>query len=225
MLHILVHGYTKVVGLLALVALTVLLGLCSWFVVEATLTVQAWRALPDRVVAMMDARLASIETKADAQLTAARGQLSGIPGKLDARLATIQDDLNSQIALTRIALLAEVHPASVAATDALAAYAALPRSIQPTVAAVNAQSPVLLRRFGDTLSQTRITMLETSQTMHTVRDAAPEMAKAVTQGTKDLGGIAADGRIIADRITKPKRWYQRLWEEVKTAAMIGAHFL
>jgi hypothetical protein len=111
------------------------------------------------------------------------------------------------------------------ATDTLAAYAALPRAFQPTIEAVNKTSPVLLRRVGDTISQTRITMLEAAQTMKTVRDAAPKLADSAVKVGQSADGIAADVHSITSDIAKPKSLWAKVRSWLETAGKIGARFL
>lgn len=185
--------------------------------IQAGLTLQAWRAVPDRLVAVTDARLASVEKTADARLASIEqtvdGRLASLQSVADKRLISLQADASSrlddairlsdaQLTATRAELLAEVHPITVQATGALTAYTALPRSIQPTIDAINDSSPILLRRIGDTVSETRITMLETAQTMKTVRDSAPALIEAAQKSADGSAASAEHIGILTDNLAK-----------------------
>jgi len=170
---------------------------------------------------VLDKRLAAIQGAADAHLTRIEDQtyrrIDDLTVRADAKLdraLVILDQRTGQIA-----------GSFDVAAQSLTKVAGMRDDIKPTVDAVNQLSPALMRNALGTVAAVKITAGETAQTMKTVRDAAPAMTKAVAEGTQHLNGIAADAHAVADRITKPQRWYQKLWSEVKTAAMIGAHFL
>jgi len=105
-----------------------------------------------------DARLASIEAKVDRRT----GELSRITLQLEsdanAKLDTALRLADAQLTATRTDVLAEVHPVLGQASDALAAYAALPRSIQPTVDQVNLLSGPLLRNSLGTVAAAKVTL-------------------------------------------------------------------
>ncbi|MCL4796579.1 MAG: hypothetical protein KJZ84_18590 [Bryobacteraceae bacterium] len=134
-------------------AATVLLAVLVWCGVEVALAVRAWRALPDQVLmlaseqitttqAIVDARLASLEDRADAQLTASRAEVlhrvDTLISRSDARvadtLAVADQRLAESLALvdTRTAeILRQTETTTSAATGVLESTNRLTTSLEP----------------------------------------------------------------------------------------------
>jgi hypothetical protein len=123
-------------------AATVLLAVLAWCGVECALTIRAWRALPDQVLmlaseqitatqSIVDARLASLEARADTQLTATRAEVlrrvDSLIERSDARVA-------ESLALvdTRAAeILRQTEATTSAATGVLESTNRLTASLEP----------------------------------------------------------------------------------------------
>lgn len=203
-----------------------------WPAVEGALTLRAWRTAPDRIVAVADARLgsierttdarlASIEARTDAQLTATRHELlqnvqqleSGVNAKIDAALSLS----DAQLTAARADVLAEVHPVAVGATDALAAYAALPRSLEPTIAYTNKMSPFIIDNFHGAITAAKYTLGDVAKASRTFEAtslsldrAAKNSANASEQTAVVMGNFA--------KATKPLPTWLRIGLAVAPSA-------
>lgn len=200
--------------------------------IQAGLALQAWRAVPDRIVSVADARLASIEktadarlasieAKTDAQLTATRGELSSISRKLESDANTKLDAVlalsDAQLTATRSELLAEVHPITAQASDALAAYAALPRSIQPTVDQVNLLSGPLLRNSLGTVAAAKVTLGDLAKAGRTF-EATSLSIDAAAKNSADASKQTAVVMANFAKATKPLPTWLRIGLAVAPSA-------
>ena len=61
--------------------------------------------------------------------------------------------------------------------------------------------------------------------MREVKTAAPEMVKSVQGIAASADGIAADAKLEADEITRPKRWWQKILGPVYTVIRCISLFL
>lgn len=123
-------------------AATVLLAVLAWCGVECAITIRAWRALPDHVLmlaseqitatqSIVDARLASLEARADTQLTATRAEVlrrvDSLIERSDTRVAeslTLVDNRAAEI-------LRQTEATTSAATDVLETTNRLTASLEP----------------------------------------------------------------------------------------------
>jgi len=123
-------------------AATVLLAVLAWCGVECALTIRAWRALPDQVLmlaseqitatqSIVDARLASLEARADTQLTATRAE---VLRRVDSLIERSDTRVAESLALvdTRTAeILRQTESTTSAATDVLETTNRLTASLEP----------------------------------------------------------------------------------------------
>jgi hypothetical protein len=138
------------------------------------------------------------------------------------KLGTAAITLDAALKLVNTETIPKV---TLAATDALAAYAALPRSFHPTIANVNRLSgPILANSLG-TIAAFKLTAGETERTMKTVREAAPQLAASAVNVGKSADGIAADIHSITTDIAKPKGFFAKLRAWAETAGKILARFI
>ena len=161
--------------------------------IQAGRVLEAWRTVPDRIVTVADARLGSIERTADARLVSIEAktdaQLTATRGELSKNLRQLQSDANAkidaalalsdaQLTATRAELLAEVHPVLGQATDALAAYAALPRSIQPTIDYANKMSPFIIDNFHGAITAAKYTLGDVAKASRTFEATSLQINQA-----------------------------------------------
>ncbi len=123
-------------------AATVLLAVLAWCGVECALTIRAWRALPDQVLmlaseqitatqSIVDARLASLEARADTQLTATRAE---VLRRVDSLIERSEARVAESLALvdTRTAeILRQTEATTSAATGVLETTNRLTTSLEP----------------------------------------------------------------------------------------------
>lgn len=145
----------------------------TWLLCECALTARAWRALPDRVVAVTDARLGHMEVTVDKRLASiqhdANAHLSSVEtiaaGRLDAALKLS----DAQMTAAREQLLQSVQQlisttsdqlgaTAVQAQRTLAAYQQLPESVAPTVNNLNRVSGPLLNNSLGAVAAAKITL-------------------------------------------------------------------
>ena len=146
---------------IALCALIVALAAAARLANETALTVQAWRAVPAQLVAAADQRAAQLERSTDAHLTSlertADRRLASLQADAGARLDAAIHLADAQMTAARADLVGEIHPVSQSAAAALAAYGALPKDIQPTVATMNELSGPLLRNALGAVAAVKVT--------------------------------------------------------------------
>ena len=133
-------------------------------------------------------RLASIEAKADARIGDLSEKLVHISDKaesdLNAKLDTALALTDAQLTATRADLLAELHPVVGQASDTLSAYAALPRSIQPTVDQVNLLSGPLLRNSLGTVAAAKVTLGDLAKAGRTFEATSLQINRAAVNSAE-----------------------------------------
>ena len=221
-------------------SLTVLLAALTWGAIEGALLIRSARRTVEAVPAAVSGELLETRKLLACQLTALRAQtlarVDRLTDKADAQLTALRTD-----ALVRVDQLTGRADAQLSTLNATAT--ALQQQTTATIGAVqldlgsfeDAATAVLVttnKTVSDLHPQllglvaaAKVTAGETAQTMREVKTAAPEMVKSVQGIAASADGIAADAKLEADEITRPKRWWQKILGPVYTVIRCISLFL
>ena len=161
-------------------------------------------------IATIDKRLGSIQSAANVQLAEANRSISQVSGAVAVALPQITKSASDSLASATV----DVHQISGDVHQAAAPIAS-------TASQFNDAAPLFLDcEFNEDCIFNRFQGVSkaTEQTLQAVAKAAPKIADATAK-------IEADIQREADAITKPKRWYQKLFGALALSGEVVAHIL
>ena len=222
---------------LKMVCLCALLASLAFATCEAALLLRSARRATDAMPSAVSGQIDSIELALAGQLTAIRADTIALIDKRTGQALSIVDrragdtlarldtlSMRADAQLTTINAVARDLSVQTAAT-----LAGVRSDLQPTFTEAQTLLATSNRTVADLHPQllglvaaSKVTAGETAQTMREVKNAAPKMVDSVEHIAASADGIAADAKLEADEVTKPKKWWQKILGPLYTVARLIA---
>ena len=165
-------------------------------------------ALPDKVLAPVNAAVAHANTRIEQAVTAADTRIGGALATVDEavkvadkRLASIQDD--ARPVLVNAAAAAE--SAGAVANDA--------------------HGWLVSDEFAGVVNGAAVVTTQVAQTAEYARQVAPEFLATGQRTNEQVAGIVTDVHAFTTKFTAPQTKKQKAWEGFRAMALIGVRFL
>lgn len=186
--------------------LCVLLAVLVWVGVEAALTIQATRAveaaLPVAITAQLQPLRASVTRKLEAI------QIPETQPLVDAARAKI-DAVQVQPVLDNAATLAHTATVKIEAVQ-------LPQTQPLLDAAKDKIDAVDSNDLNALVQNATVAAHGVAVTSDVIAQAAPKMVAEAHKGEQQLTGIATDVHTVTTQIAKPKHFWGKVWEAMKS---------